>query len=107
MIDKIVNKHLDIKTLPDPHYIILRMGRIDKIPKSKVQDEILNLIELMVHAGKKQEVYSINKLIEDYDTNAYLKENIRKCNNHDSHFKTVIKSYYETFEDADKTIIKI
>ena len=36
-----------------------------------------------------------------------LKEYIRKCHNRDSYFKQVIKSYYDTYKDADRTIYKL
>ena len=42
-----------------------------------------------------------------YDVNVILKDEIRRCHQRDAHFKKVLQSYYDTFEDADHSIYKI
>ncbi len=107
LIRKVVEKHYDVETLCDPYYILDRIGSLENIPKKHVQEKILGIIMSLVEYGKRRNIHSIYEVLEEYDINAILKEEIRKCHQRDAHFKEVIQNYYDTFEDADHSIYKI
>ena len=96
-----------IETLCDPWFIMDRIDEIDYVPKNKAQEKILGIIESLVEYGKWRHINSVEEFIKDYDINAILKDQIRRCHQRDAHFKQVIKSYYDTFVDADHSIYKI
>lgn len=107
LICKIVKKHYDIETLCDSWFIMDRIDEIDYVPKNKAQEKILGIIESLVEYGKLRHINSVEEFMKDYDINAILKDQIRRCHQRDAHFKQVIKSYYDTFVDADHSIYKI
>lgn len=107
LIDKIIVSHYDTEQLCDPHYILMRMNHLKDTPKNIIQDKVLGIITSIVEYGQFNNVHYINEVFYEYDMNQALKEYIRKCHNRDSYFKQVIKSYYDTYEDADRTIYKL
>lgn len=107
LICKIVKKHYDVETICDPWFIMERIDALDDVPKNEAQEKILGIIESIVEYGKLRHINSVEEIMEDYDMNAILKDQIRRCHQRDAHFKQVIKSYYDTFIDADHSIYKI
>ena len=104
LIDKIVVSHYDTEKLCDPHYILMRMEYLEDTPKNIIQDKVLGIINSIVEYGQRNDVHSINEVFYDYDMNQALKDYIRKYHNRERYFKQVIKSYYDTYEAADRTI---
>ncbi|UTY39283.1 hypothetical protein NMU03_00130 [Allocoprobacillus halotolerans] len=107
LIDKIVIKNFDIDTLSDPFYITRRIDALNHVPKNQAQEKILGIIMSIVEYAKRYDIHSVANILEMYDVNLVLKDEIRRCHQRDAHFKKVIQSYYDTFEDADRSIYKI
>lgn len=107
LIDKIVIKNFDIDTLSDPFYISRRIDELNYVPKNQAQEKILGVIMSIVEYAKRYDIHSVANILEMYDVNLVLKDEIRRCHQRDAHFKKVIQSYYDTFEDADRSIYKI
>lgn len=80
------------------------MDDLEDTPKNIIQDKVLGIINSIVEYRQRNDVHSTNEVFYDYDMNQALKDYIRKCHNRDRYFKQVIKSYYDTYEDADRTI---
>lgn len=107
LIRKIIEKNYDVETLCDPYFIMNRIDALDNVSKKQYQEKVLGIIESLVEYAKKRNIYKIEGMLEMYDVNVILKDEIRRCHQRDAHFKKVLQSYYDTFEDADHSIYKI
>lgn len=107
LLDKMIDRNFDTETLCDPYYIVDRIKRMEEWPKSEVQEKILNLITSVVEYGERIGTRQCTDLLPEFQINFVLKRLIKKCHNRDMHFKEVMKSYYDAFDDADRSIYKL
>ena len=105
---KIIEKHYDIKKVLDPFFIDETMYYIETdCPEEKIQEEIMNVMERLIAYANKNDITEVCGIVENYDVNEYLKYYIQDCHNCDCKFKELVQKYYDTFEDADKSIYRI
>lgn len=107
LIGKIVEKNFDIETVCDPYYITTRIDNLEFVPKNQAQEKILGIIMSLVEYAKRNNLHLVDGIIEAYDVNLILKNEIKRCHRRDASFKKVIQSYYDTFKDADRSIYKL
>lgn len=107
LIEKIVEKNYDIEAVCDPYYIADRIDNLEFVPKNQAQEKILGIIMSLVEYAKRNNLHLVDGIIEAYDINLILKDEIKRCHQRDASFKKVIQSYYDTFEDADRSIYKL
>lgn len=107
-VKRIVEKHFDTKKVSDPFFIDDAMHYIEKeCPKEKIQDEVLLVIERLINYANKKQINTLKDISEYYDINLFMKFYIKKCHNRNTAFKELMKKFYDTFEDADRSIYKI
>lgn len=90
LIHKIIEKNYDVETLCNPYFIMNRIDDLDNAPKKQVQEKVLGIIESLVEYAKKRNVSKIEGMLERYDVNIILKDEIRRCHQRDAHFKKVL-----------------
>lgn len=107
IVSKYVSQNYDTEIIPDFYFIDKRMEIIDSWPKNMIQDKVLGIMTSIVEHGKLKQCRSLDEIFEMTDVNEFFKYYIKKCHNRDMHFKEVMKSYYDAFDDADRSIYKL
>lgn len=104
-VKKIIEKHYDIKTLPDISYIEDSMLYVDEeCPNEDIHEEFVSIVNRVIACGKKHKIRLLKDLFEYDDFNCFMKNHIKKCHRHNKDFKTLMKAYYDAFDDADQSI---
>lgn len=79
LIRKIIEKNYDVETLCDSYFIMNRIDALDNVSKKQYQEKVLGIIESLVEYAKKRNIYKIEGMLEMYDVNVILKDEIRRC----------------------------
>lgn len=64
-------------------------------------------LQRLILYAKKNYITKLDGIVDGIDVNEFMRYYIKRCYHRDLKFKELMKSFYETFEDADRSIYKI
>ena len=108
LVKRVIEKHFDTRLLADSWFIEDHMQYIEnECPQDQIQQEYMQLIKQLIECAQFKNTHTLRDIIKYYDINEFLKYYIKRCHNRNSEFKSLMKKFYESFDDADQSMYKI
>ncbi|MCD7808493.1 MAG: hypothetical protein LUH02_04060 [Erysipelotrichaceae bacterium] len=106
-IKRIVEKHYNIFDSMDIYYITQNMIDLVDCPKKDFQQTFMHHLIILTNYANIYDIHELSILIPDFDMNILMKQYIKRCHNRNNDFKEMMKRFYATFNDADRSIYKV